>query len=127
MTDSAFDSSTMLYPQERVDIIKAMHELQTKYMGRTNDLKNMFDFRKEATDRFRTIGFEVHVDFVKEPDYTNGTMVDVPEIEVVGRTVAVDGVDHERMIHEVQGGLLDGVEGSMKMDGTISEPSKKIL
>ena len=53
MTDSGFSPETMLYPQERIDITRVWHGLQSRYMGRTNDLKTMFDFRKEATDRFR--------------------------------------------------------------------------
>jgi hypothetical protein len=86
-------------------------------------------FNQMAVNLFGEIGFEVEVEWMeaKENPFGEATMY-VPRISISGRTRKETEVDHDRMRHDIVGGLVDGVKGYIREDGTEhEEPIRKVI
>ena len=59
-------SELELYPDEMNRITLVWAEIQREFIGRSDDLRTLFDLKKRAEDKFREIGFLVEVDIANQ-------------------------------------------------------------
>lgn len=140
-----------LYPSERKAAQGIMQALRLKHLFRTqgsntekqaaignvdgipvcdSELRMMQSFENEARQRFAEIGLVVSnvqwdADVADDPNDQN--LYWVPRPIISARVDKIEEIDHNRMAHEIQGGLLDGREGVINPDkpGELTDPKKK--
>lgn len=101
-------SGVDILDSEVLEIEKVLNTLKDRAESHTGELGN---FDNEIKTRFAEIGFAVDVKWW----HTNVEGVKLPEIEIVGRTLARH-FDHDRMVHEVTNDILSlGTGGTIKM------------
>lgn len=114
------------YPDEIEAIQHAHVALQRRFAyttfkgGLPTDL-----FRQVADEEFGKAGFTVEVAW--DQVYKDGEPTELysPEVSIVGRTKPVDETDHERIQWGVVRGLVDGLSGYIRPDGSKHEDPKK--
>jgi hypothetical protein len=137
-----------LYPSERKAAQGIMQALRLKHLFRAqgsntekqaavgniegipvcdSELRMMKAFEIEARQRFAEIGLVVsHVqwdaDVADDPNDQN--LYWIPKPIISARVDKIEEVDHNRMAHEIQHGLLDGQPGFVREDGTRREDPK---
>lgn len=104
-----------VYDHEVLKIEKVLERLRQRASSR----RVLDDFDREARQRFEDIGFVVKINWYE----TNVEGTFMPEIEVVGRTERHD-FDHDRMVHEVTGDLLETGNGGVIKSGEFLKPEK---
>lgn len=93
---------------EVLEIEKILNTLKDRAQHHSGELGN---FDNEIKTRFAEIGFAVDVKWW----HTNVEGVKMPEVEIIGRTLARH-FDHDRMVHEVTNDMLGlGTGGTIKM------------
>lgn len=117
------DSGMDLYASDIVAMKKIMVEVQRNHLWRNDadDISTMVAIRDEIQSKFAEIGFRAEVDFESAIDYETGQTFKNPTIVDIVRLDTTHDFDHNQMAHEVQSGMLDGVEGTIREDGTWAE------
>lgn len=103
-----------VYDTEILAIEKVLDVLKTRAENR----RNRGEFDREIKERFHHIGFIVDVKWW----HTNLEDVKMPEVEIIGR---VDdrgqGMDHDRLRHEIVNDVLELGSGGIINTGTADE------
>ena len=133
MSESRDDGIKDLYDSEKKQLREIATILQRKHSFKgvlTIDQEEaiMRVFETEARNRCAEIGLQIAVqwdpDVSDDPD--DNALYWNPRIIVHGRTQKLEEIDHDRMKHEIQHGVLDGVEGVIDVNtGQLGEPKKK--
>jgi len=121
-----------VYPSELPKVKAAFAALQAKFERKTVDdpLEAAEAFNQMAVNEFGAIGFEIEVEWSEASanPYGDDAKMYVPQVSISGRTKKESEVDHDRLQHEITGGLVDGVKGYIREDGSRREdPIKKII
>jgi len=116
-----------LYPSEHIAAKQVREMLQERFQGKNFEDANVKrQFGNETRFRFAEIGLNVDVEFdydVSDAEWDNNLYV-VPTITITGRIEKEPETDHDRIKHEVQSGVADGVAGVIREDGTLREDPK---
>ena len=116
-----------LYPSEHIAAKRVREMLQERFQGKNLEDPNVKrQFGNEARFRFAEVGLNVDIEFdydVADAEWDNNLYV-VPTITITGRTEKESETDHDRIKHEVQAGVADGVAGVIREDGTLREDPK---
>lgn len=118
-----------LLPSELNDVRELAASIQEKYGFKPFDATSEKHFENEVTQRFAEIGIVVKIywkDVDVDGEPTSDKLYFVPTIAMVGRTEKKP-MDHERYAVEVQSGELDGKVGTVRPDGTLGDPTKKLI
>ena len=121
-----------VYPSEIPKVKAAFEKLQKTFAQKPVDdpLEAASAFNQMAVNEFGAIGFEIEVEWseASENPYGDDAKMYVPLVSISGRTKKESEVDHDRLKHEITGGLVDGVKGYIREDGTRREdPIKRII
>lgn len=95
-----------------------------------SELKMMKAFEIEARNRFAEIGLvlsAVQWDADVADDPNDHNLYWVPRPIISARVDKIEEIDHNRMAHEIQHGLLDGREGVINPNkpGELTDPKRK--
>jgi hypothetical protein len=140
-----------LYPSERKAAQGIMQALRLKHLFRTqgsntekqaavgnidgvpvcdSELRMMQAFETEARQRFAEIGLvvgSVQWDADVADDPNDNSLYWIPRPIISARVDKIEEIDHNKMAHEIQHGLLDGKEGVINPNkpGILTDPKKK--
>lgn len=120
-------SELELYPDEMNRITLVWAEIQNEFIGRSDDLRTLFDLKKRVEDKFREIGFLVEVDIANQELGDDGYLYTSPVIHLYGRVVGEESHDHEKHAREVQAGLEDGIAGTVREDGSLGDSKVTLI
>lgn len=113
------------YPDEMPKVIRAYEKLQRQFEFTPMNETNKRIFEMAAHNEFGEAGFRINITWQEIYENNLPTGVHLPGLEVIGRNKREAETDHDRVKHGIVHGLVDGVKGYVREDGTKHEEPRK--
>jgi hypothetical protein len=114
-------------PREQNEIKLALAAIQKEFGFKEFTESSDKAFTNAVTNRFAEIGFVAAVDWSQvDVDDHSDKLYFIPTVSVIGRTEKKE-IDYEEIARQVQSGEQDGKEGVLRPDGTLGDPSSRLI
>lgn len=114
------------YPSELPKIKSAFERLQREFANTPMTASSQRHFEMAASNLFGEAGFKVSVQWRELGIDGQSLGIQQPLVTLTGRVTPEEGVDHDKLQHDIVNGLADGKKGYIREGGVLREdPIKK--